>query len=313
MNAFAHADHLSPTRTGDPYWNESAWFSFSIPEREIHGFIYYFFRPNMNMLVGGPAIWDRTGSLSADCLFYDWPYFQAIPQGADKYNFTAPNSLHVELLEPLKRYRLRYDKDGCKIDLDWTGFIEANDYLNMEQAATGAASSNRMHLEQCGRARGTLELNGEVLKIDCFSLRDASHGVRSYAKVAKGSYFWAIKSESDAFHTMTIGDGLVQPLTGGFLMRDGKIAPLASGERRVTKDGRLGPHEFDLTAKDTLGRTLDVHGYLSSTLLFPGYPEIGISWSLLKVDYEGTTGWGDVQEFEPKEMFRRRLRARRAE
>jgi hypothetical protein len=143
-------------------------------------------------------------------------------------------------------------------------------------------------------------------------LRDASHGVRSYAKVAKGSYFWGIKSHSDAFHTMTIGDGLVQPVTGGFLMRDGRMARLLAGERRVTKDGRLGPSEFELSAKDELGRTIDVYGYLTSPLLFPGYPEIGITWSLLRIDYEGATGWGDVQEFEPKEMFRRRLRSRPA-
>lgn len=32
----------------DPYWNESAWFGLMIPERKIHGFVYFWHRNNMN-------------------------------------------------------------------------------------------------------------------------------------------------------------------------------------------------------------------------------------------------------------------------
>ena len=31
------ADHFGKDRDDSPYWNESVWFSFSIPERRIHG------------------------------------------------------------------------------------------------------------------------------------------------------------------------------------------------------------------------------------------------------------------------------------
>jgi hypothetical protein len=304
----SHLDHFCPNPGDSPYWNESVWFSFSVPEREIHGFIYCFFRPNMNMVVGGPAIWDNSGNFTWDCLHYDWPYFQAIPEGAKKFDFTAPNSTRVEVLEPLQKYRLGYDNEDCKIDLIWTGTSAPSGHLLMEAAATGATNDNRGHLEQCGRAVGTITLFGETIPVDCFSLRDCSYGVRSYAKVVRGSYFWGIKSEGDAFHTMTIGDGDVQAVSGGFLMRDGKMAALTGGERRVTRDGKYTPAEFDLDLVDELGRTLSVHGYLTSHLLFTGYPEIGIVWSLLRLDYEGQTGHGDVQEFLPRAMFRRRMR-----
>lgn len=308
MKDLRYLDQFCPDPGDSPYWNESVWFSFSIPERELHGFIYCFFRPNMNMLVGGPAIWDRSGAFSWNCLHYDWPYFQAIPEGARKFDFTAPNSTRVETLEPLKTYRLGYDNEGCKIDLIWTGTSEPSDHLAMEAATTGAGNDNRAHLEQCGRAVGTIELFGETLKVDCFSLRDCSYGVRSYAKVVRGSYFWGIRSEGDAFHSLTIGDGDVQKVSGGFLMRDGRMAPLVGGERRVTRDGQYTPAEFDLDLEDELGRRLSVHGTLSSDLVFTGYPEVGIVWSLLKLDYEGETAWGDVQEFLPRAMYRRRMR-----
>src|SRR4051812_35017420 len=63
-------DRFCPTATDDPFWNESCWFSFSIPEREIHGMVYYFFRPNMNLLMGGPIVWDGSGANTWDCLYH---------------------------------------------------------------------------------------------------------------------------------------------------------------------------------------------------------------------------------------------------
>lgn len=310
MSDLSHADHFcANTPADDLYWNESAWFALSVPERDIHGFIYYFFRPNMGMLVGGPALWDPSGAFSWNCLHYDWPYFQTIPEGAGKCDFTAPNSLSVKLLEPLKRYKIDYDRLGVKLDLVWTATSEPSDTCAMEEAATGAKSGNRMHLEQCGRMTGTITLQGEVIDVDCHSLRDSSFGSRNMTRVVKGSYFWGIASETSAFHAMTIGDGAEQKVSGGFLMRDGTMAPLVGGMRRVLREGPYTPDEFLFEAVDSLGRTLEVRGHSSSELVFTGYPDVSIVWSLLRLDYEGGTGWGDMQEFSPPATFRERTRA----
>lgn len=29
----------------DPWWNESAWFGFMVPERELSGYVYMYHRP----------------------------------------------------------------------------------------------------------------------------------------------------------------------------------------------------------------------------------------------------------------------------
>lgn len=65
-------DRFCPTPTDDLYWNESGWFSFSVPERGVHGMVYYMFRPNMQMMMGGPVLWDASGANSWNCLYYDW-------------------------------------------------------------------------------------------------------------------------------------------------------------------------------------------------------------------------------------------------
>ena len=48
------ADRFGPA-DDNPYWNESVWFSLSVPEQRIHGMIQYYFRPNMGLLNGGPG------------------------------------------------------------------------------------------------------------------------------------------------------------------------------------------------------------------------------------------------------------------
>src|SRR5262245_4688523 len=113
------ADRFSEHPTNNPYWNENSWFSLSIPERHIHGFIQYCFRPNMNMLIGGPIVWDRTATSQWNCLYYNWSHLQASPTGAEKFSMTARNSLSVRVLEPLQRYKIDYNLDGFEMDLVW--------------------------------------------------------------------------------------------------------------------------------------------------------------------------------------------------
>ena len=64
-----------------PFWNESGWFGFNIPDRDINGFVYYFHDVRTGVSGGGPALWDPSGQEVYDCLFYDWRWHQP-PTGA---------------------------------------------------------------------------------------------------------------------------------------------------------------------------------------------------------------------------------------
>ena len=304
-------DRFCPTATDDPYWNESAWFSFSIPDEGIHGMVYYFFRPNMKLLLGGPILWDDSGARTWDCLYHDWHHLQPMPVGAQKFDFTAHTSLDVKIVEPLKQYSLRYDQNGFKLDLLWTAIAEPHHFLGMEIEATGASADNRMHLEQMGRATGSLEINGITRKVDCFALRDTSWGRRQIDTVKRGSYFWAVASESTAFHAQTMGDDADQRVVGGFLTLDGKTATLAGGSRVDTKMGSLTPDSFRMILEDKLGRSAEIIARTSSHLMFNGFPRCQVVWSLLQADFgAGVKGWGDIQEFQPMEQFRGMIRGR---
>ena len=303
-------DRFCPTATDDPYWNESCWFSFSIPEREIHGMVYYFFRPNMRLLLGGPILWDGSGAHTWDCLYHDWHHFQTIPQGAEKFDFKSHTSLEVRVLEPRQQYQLRYDHAGFKLDLKWTGIEEPHHFLGMEIEATGMTAENRMHFEQMGRATGTIDLRGETLAVDCNALRDSSWGVRQMDGVKRGSYFWAIADDSNAFHAQVMGEGDTMRVVGGFLKLDGVTASLVGGQRIVNEMGEVTPRRFDLTLEDEAGRSLALKARVCSDLMVNFYPRVQVVWSLLEADFGGGKhGWGDIQEFQPMEQFRQMVRA----
>jgi hypothetical protein len=303
-------DRFCPTATDDPYWNESAWFSFSIPEKEIHGMVYYFVRPNMNLLQGGPILWDGSGAHTWDCLYHDWHHFQTVPAGAEKFDFRSHTSLEVRVAEPQRQYALRYDQPDFKLDLRWTALEPPHHFLGMEIEATGMSAENRMHLEQMGRATGSLELRGERLEVDSYALRDTSWGVRQMDGVRRGSYFWAIADENTAFHAQVMGEGDEMRVVGGFLKLEGVTSSLVGGMRAVTDMGEVTPNRFDLTLVDETGRTVNCKARVCSNLMVNFYPRVQVVWSLLDVDFGGgVQGWGDIQEFQPMEQFRAMVRA----
>ena len=304
MGDLAKADYFGEPRSDSPYWNESVWFSFSLPERRIHGSIQYYFRPNMGMLNGGPNMWDPSGQFQWNCLYYNWSHLQALPEVQGKFDMQARNSLKVKMLEPLTRYKIDYDKEGFEMDLTWHAVGPCHHLVTGDAGQTATAG---FHIEQPGRMTGTVRRHGEVYAIDCWSMRDTSYGAREYESLASGGYFWGI-GELGSFHAicMSPGDGLGREANciGGYIHRNGELASLVSGKRTVLEFGRFGPSKALFEGTDTLGRSMRATGTIDPGLVFTGYTDHTVVWSLAQWDWDGETCWGDNQEFKPSEPFR---------
>lgn len=300
MTELPQADRFGP-RDDNPYWNESVWFSLSIPEKRIHGMIQYYFRPNMGMLNGGPCLWDQSGTSQWNCLYYNWSHLQALPAGAQKFAMQARNSLTVKVLEPLSRYSITYAKDGFELDLEWTAIGPMHE---LKTGDAGQQATAKFHIEQPGKMRGTIRRHGEVFAVDCYSMRDTSYGARDYESLARGGYFWGI-AENSSFHALCMGAGTEATCIGGYIMQDGEMASLVSGKRTVLEWSKLGPSRVVFEGTDALGRTLRATGSIDPGLIFTGYTDHSVVWSLTQWDWDGVTHWGDNQEFCPDETFRR--------
>jgi len=298
------ADRFGEGRTDNPYWNESVWFSLSIPEHHIHGMIQYYFRPNMGMLNGGPVMWDPSGTFQWNCLYYNWAHLQHLPEGCEKFDMTARNSLSVKVLEPMKRYAIRYDKEGFEMDLVWEA-IGPDHELHTGDA--GQQSTAKFHIEQPGRMKGMVRRHGEEFPIDCFSMRDTSFGKRDYESLSSGGYFWGISAGS-TFHAMCMDipgtGGREANCIGGVIWKDGQLSSLAAGKRMVLEYGQFGPSKVLFEATDKSGRTMTATGTIDPGLVFTGYTDHTVVWSLTEWDWNGATCWGDNQEFCPDNLFR---------
>lgn len=301
MSDLPQADRFSEARDDNPYWNESAWFSVSKPELRMHGFVQYYFRPNMGMLNGGPVLWDPSGTSCWNCLYYNWSHLQPMPAGAEKFDLTALNSLSVKVIEPRTRYAIRYDNEGLEIDLVWEAIGPVHELSTGDPGQQAAA---RFHLEQPGRMRGVISRDGERFAIDCYSMRDASSGPREYQSLRSGGYFWGVAADS-AFHAIAMGEGPVQQVIGGFIWKDGELASLAAGIRRVVEHGPYGPRQVSFEATDKLNRSVTAIGHIDDGLIFTGYTDHTVVWSLTEWDWDGVTLWGDNQEFCSAVRFRR--------
>ncbi len=294
------ADRFSDARDDDPYWNESVWFSFNKPDEKINGIIHYYFRPNMGMLNGGPILWQPDRNCFWNCLFFDWAHLQALPPGAEKFDMTAGNSLSCRVIEPLTRYAIGYDREGLKLDLTWDAIGPMHE---LKPAHSVQEKNARYHLEQPGRMTGTAELNGRVIPIDCLSMRDASAGPRTYDKIASGSYFWGV-ADDRCFHAITMGEGPVRDIIGGFIWKDEVMSSLVSGTRTALEYGTYGPSRVRIEAIDGLGREVVIDGKVEQGLIHTGYTTHTVVWSLTEWTWDGVTHWGEHQEFCSARKFR---------
>lgn len=297
------ADHFNLKKDDDLYWSESSWFSWAIPERKINGFFYNHFRPNMNCMLAGPAMWDASTPHAWDFPFFDWQAMRPLPRGRfgidyDKYDFMTDFSFGIKMLEPLKRYQLMYDANGFTLDLVFEAVAEPHEIGSRDDH--GFDGAYKLHFEQPGRIKGTIRLEGETYQVDTFSIRDGSHGRRNLEKCTPGGYLWSTADAQTGFHMMAVDANQSRDTVsvGGYLMRDGVVSSLAEGTRRVLE--RDGPRvtAVEVIAKDQLGRELHAVGRSVCHAEVVLFPDRGMWWQQYAWDYDGHEGAiGEDQEY----------------
>jgi len=309
------ADYFNMNVNDDPYWSESSWFSWHIPEKNINGAFYNHFRTNMNCMLAGAFMWDHSGQLPWTCKFFDWQAMRTPPKGRygrdyNKYDFATEWGMSIRMLEPLKRYRLGYDREGFRLDLVFEAVTEPNEIG--AKSAHGLQKAYNFHFEQPGRITGTVELEGERFDVDSFSIRDGSHGPRFLEKVTPGGYTWSTADAKTGFHVLAVDadNSRETKVVGGYLLRDGTIAPTSGGVRRVLERKGPRPSLVEVEIEDALGRRMHALGRDRVTGEWTLFPDRGMWWQQFAWDYDGhTSAVGEDQEYYGLHDFRRWNRA----
>ena len=124
--------------------------------------------------------------------------------------------------------------------------------------AAGVATD---HYEQPGSVAGTLVVDGRRHPLAGRGMRDHSWGVRDWQQVPYWRWFGMVVDPDNFIVLNNVGLGEGGETAGGFMMRDGEIAPIASCDTESELDPELGAQRsFTAKAVDALGRETTLRG-----------------------------------------------------
>jgi hypothetical protein len=270
-------DRFHAPTSSDPWWTETAWFSFGDPRLDLSGTFYPLFRRNLGVAALGVAVWDASAH-------EPWraPYHRThwhLPWPGGELTDLSLAGLRYETLEPGQRYRVRY-RDGELVDVDlaYRGLVPAHE--------VGVAGGDG-HLDQPCHFEGVVTLHGRRHEVSGYDMRDRSWGVRADDRGTRASYSYGIASARDAFLAVTFRSGGEDRVVAGFLLRDGEKADLVAGVRRVERSAGGWPVQVAIEARDALGRALATRGTTRNRLAHQASPGLFAWMSFTGWDFAG--------------------------
>lgn len=257
------------------------WFWFYAAERKLGGWLYNYIRPNIGVSGGGCFVWDDTTFFHMEVPYYTSYNALALPTETDLRDFTFPSGTSVTLLEPLRRYRLSHkDREWIDVNLEWEAIMTPF-------VSVGEDESRARHFDQFGRIHGQIELNGELIPVDCLAIRDRTWSPRSERWKDGGGYGYTNGAASKELSF----------LHNGFLVVDGVRRDLTS-ERTVERDPMHGfITSLRVVGSDSEGNQLEAVGQTVSRMAIPIPGVHAVVWtSLVDWTINGTQAWGEDQE-----------------
>lgn len=301
-------DNFHPPKDEDPFWTETAWFGFHVPERKLSGQVYPFFRPNQRVAACAVLIWNHQGGELNTALYARQVWHLPMPD-SPLTNIQLPNGLHYECLEPRSHFRIKYQDPGGEdvgIDLEYKSIMEPN-------------HDGHGHFDQAGRVTGTIRIDGEDIAVDCFGMRDRSWGRRlefGRNTVKHGGqqlgYGFATADANHGFHVLGLDKGRgVCEIVHGYYLRDGKLERVRQGVREVLKrDPATGAQTaVRVTGVDDSGRSFEAVGQCANSFSYLMNPNVWVAACLTEWHFDGVKAWGEDHDNWTTHGYRRFFRS----
>jgi hypothetical protein len=199
--------------------------------------------------------------------------FARTDAGADEI---AAGPLSFECALPLTLWELRFDGAGRLFERAEHLATQRDSYTTVPVSgalrfvawgeplsfgtglAQGVASD---HYEQPGSLSGVIEVDGRRRPLVGRGMRDHSWGVRDWQGVPWWRWFGMVVDPDNFLILNHVGIAGGGETAGGFLMREGVIAPIVSCETQSELDPELGcQRAFEAVATDADGRTTTLRG-----------------------------------------------------
>ena len=296
--------------SGEWWFTETSWFSFHHPERRLGGWFYTMVRHTPGTVAGGAWVWDDTAHLPWEVLYSSNLTATQLPPDADLRHVALPTGVSIDVVVPTLGYHLGYDDPGRFVaDLTFTAEAPPRPL-----AAAGSTFGKAAHFDQIGRVTGTIDLHGETIGIDSWSMRDRTWGIRPENRPRRAVYVTGTGEGGSGFLAVTNSRHGSDRVAYGFVQR-GDAVGLVDGERSVVRDPKEGwVDEIVLDATDEAGVTFTARGRSVSRIVINRHSFIDIN-SLVRWEVDGPGGtavwWGEDQDMWPVHEWAAAARERR--
>jgi hypothetical protein len=292
-------------RSVDPQWTETLWFPFAVPQKAIYGGFYLVSRPNIGVIMCDVSVQDRLADSWDQALYVDNQ--QHLPCPESLLDFCLPNGYSVKVIEPLKRYELRYQGyDDTQIDLTFDALMHpydmndaAIDPLAAARQGGGWDASFNGHYEVTGRIQGTARIRGVDHMVDYVDTGDRSWGVRKERGTSTVAWFHGSFGEGLTFHILCPTD----PVNGmkfgsaitGYILDNGAVHGVTAIEGDFTMRGVVVT-SVNAVITDERGKVFRFTGEAISTSPWAPCPNALYAQSMMRWDHGGMTGYGTLQQ-----------------
>jgi hypothetical protein len=230
------------------YWNESFWFPIYDPKLDI-GIV---FRVGEYPRLGTANVFLTIFRAGRIVLALSDQLAPLPPH--EPRRLGAAHGLTVEWEEPLQGFRLRFDAGAHGFDLHWKGMSPPFLY---QGGADAPVELVPRHIEQGGRAVGTVRIAGESYALNGCAHRDHTFGgERDWDKMYRWNYLSGEFDESFWFNAVRIKwTAEMDWLYVGCLWDGARLLTLNDLAMSIkTADGGTRPVAAALTLTDELGR-----------------------------------------------------------
>ena len=283
----------------DPEWNESFYFNFYDKTRDICAFMRLGLKPNMNektafvfLMMPGNSIlaWKDRESLRDTELAVKDLRFQKVH---------TEKKWHLEFSGTMEKHKENAtSSEQVSFGVDYESLNEVFDYRDCI-GGTGEKISERIavqHLEQFGRARGTLRVGVDQYALDGLGERDHSWGVRDWNAPKMWMWLTCQFSKESALNVtkLVMDEGEVD---AGFIHMAGKNVPLTKVEIETSWDTRREPKSLEMKLEDKKGTAYNVRAYVMRKAIVPFASRDGKNLSLMhenlaRYEMDSNIGYG---------------------
>lgn len=271
---------------GPGVWNDSHVFTFFDESNDIEVFCKVGVLPNQGRAHSWLTV-SKCGRL-VDCDFA-WD----LPLPAGDIDDLRIGAYRIQLVEPLKTFRISVSNERCEIKVLWEAVMPVFDYRGAQALADKVAPN---HYQQAGHVTGEVAWGGTRYEVKGYGFRDRSWGERDFSSLAEYKAIQGQAGRDFSFMAMKFRTKKGPLLSAGYIY-DGKVAVgVAHMDVRIDslEFGRPSK-KLSVALRDEAGREHKWNGETVGNYGF-SFGHVIASHDIVRFSLGQREGWGWLEE-----------------